>query len=1097
MRYPKHSSEAIKEPSLIKRGLAAVVAVGLVCTMVPVASNLNAFADDEVVADNTANTSTAEGELLVVYSDEAVELESADKATADQSAELLNAGVESQEQVAAPSEDAGALAVVQLSENADTAAAMETIQNMEAVESVQPNFTYSLLGSTSDPYNIGSYSPSRNQYYLADTGVSNAWDHAKTNGNMTVAVLDTGCNLAHEDLAKNVDSELAYDATSGMPLKDAGIANNGDAIGHGTMVAGVISAQADNGIGIAGASYNASVLPVKVFDQNGQCTSASMIAGFKYLEKQIDSGKLNDLKVINISSGYYASNSADKDLALQAEIKKMRDEYGVLTVCAGGNGTQSGTPRTSTCYPSDFPECLSVTALDTTGALASFSDRNECKDISAPGVDILSTSNAGSYATSTGSSMAAPIVSGTAALLWAHNPNLTCSQVVDAILETAEPLPGQKSFGDGTRGALNALAAMKKIDPSITINDDAADLPVVEGDAEENDATENLDKESVMGSSISKEDGFAPEVYDSESTDLTIVPDDMSEAADSWRFDSGQIMDPADMRTDGEPSFSLFSIVQNNGSDMYNWFDNVGGLCPSDGAAKGIDVSKWNGSIDWNAVKNAGVDFAIIRCGYGSNTTSQDDEYFISNVRGCVNAGIPFGMYLYAHATDRAGAANEAQHAIRMINAAESAVGSSSLYASFVLPFYYDMEASSIVGNDYVAIASGFLDTLRGRWDNLGVYANKYWWENYLTDGYFNSYSKWIAQYNTFGLDCRRFNKDNDIWQYSSAGAVPGVNGNVDMNYTHMTSFTKVGVTSGGRVIEDGYYEIASSLDGGKVLDISGSGNYDGANLQLWSKNGTEAQAFYFEYTPDGFYTIYNANSNKVLDVTNSKWFNGVNVQQWSNNGSDAQKWRVDYNNDGTFTITCKCSGRVMDVQYSGTSDGTNIHQWYRNGSAAQKFYMNSLGAEPGSRVSSIKEGADYYISTSLDDWYVVDITNSSPEDGANVQLWSYNASNAQKFRFTYTGDGYYTITSVASGKVLDDYHSDFSDTANIWQYAANGTGAQKWRIIDNGDGTYTFLNKTSGKAMDVRHSGVYEGNNIFQYSSNGTSAQRFKLWLA
>lgn len=117
-------------------------------------------------------------------------------------------------------------------------------------------------------------------------------------GETTVAVIDTGCNYLHPDLAQRVLSAYAWDVTSGTAL-----AANNDRDGHGTNVCGAIAATANNGVYIAGASYNVSILPIKVFDANDECTSAYVIRAVAHVLDLIDAGKVSNLHVINMSLG--------------------------------------------------------------------------------------------------------------------------------------------------------------------------------------------------------------------------------------------------------------------------------------------------------------------------------------------------------------------------------------------------------------------------------------------------------------------------------------------------------------------------------------------------------------------------------------------------------------------------------------------------------------------------------------------------------------------------------------------------------------------------------------------------------------------------
>ena len=191
---------------------------------------------------------------------------------------------------------------------------------------------------------------------------------------------------------------------------------------------------------------------------------------------------------------------------------------------------------------------------------------------------------------------------------------------------------------------------------------------------------------------------------------------------------------------------------------------------------KGIDVSSYQGTIDWSKVKSE-IDFAIIRCGYGDDIESQDDKMFLNNVNGCIENDIPFGVYLYSYAKNLSGSqsiASEIKHCKRMLNKISKK------------PFcvYIDMEDKS---TEYLKkqlltnYALEFCKQMTNEGYKAGVYANENWFKNYLNPSTIASfgYSIWVAKYSD---NKPQITSNYDIWQYSSTGKVNGINGNVDMN---------------------------------------------------------------------------------------------------------------------------------------------------------------------------------------------------------------------------------------------------------------------------------------------------------------------------
>ena len=189
--------------------------------------------------------------------------------------------------------------------------------------------------------------------------------------------------------------------------------------------------------------------------------------------------------------------------------------------------------------------------------------------------------------------------------------------------------------------------------------------------------------------------------------------------------------------------------------------------------AKGLDVSHHQGKIDWEKVSKSDIDFVIIRCGYGNDLTSQDDKYFAQNVAGCEKYNIPYGIYIYSYALSKSDAKSEANHVLRLIKS----TGAKPTY-----PIYIDYEDSSQNGltpKQLGNFATAFFNKTIAAGYKAGVYANLNWWTNKLTDSRFNQWTKWVAQYNS----ACSYTKPYQIWQSTSTGKVPGVNGNADLNF--------------------------------------------------------------------------------------------------------------------------------------------------------------------------------------------------------------------------------------------------------------------------------------------------------------------------
>lgn len=207
----------------------------------------------------------------------------------------------------------------------------------------------------------------------------------------------------------------------------------------------------------------------------------------------------------------------------------------------------------------------------------------------------------------------------------------------------------------------------------------------------------------------------------------------------------------------------------------------VGIISSSNGLVKGIDVSKYQGNINWNQVKASGIEFAIIRVGYRGYGTGAlvEDSKFRQNIQGATNAGLKVGLYFYSQAVNEQEAVEEASMVLRLCK---------SYRISY--PIYFDTEkvandtgrADSIGRAQRTANAVAFCETIRDAGYRPGVYSYASWFYNELNMANLTQYSVWIAQYR----DNLTFNYNYDIWQYTSSGSVPGISGRVDMNVSKL-----------------------------------------------------------------------------------------------------------------------------------------------------------------------------------------------------------------------------------------------------------------------------------------------------------------------
>lgn len=216
-------------------------------------------------------------------------------------------------------------------------------------------------------------------------------------------------------------------------------------------------------------------------------------------------------------------------------------------------------------------------------------------------------------------------------------------------------------------------------------------------------------------------------------------------------------------------------VMENGKKKLYN---SEGKLVA--GASKFvIDISEHNGKIDWAKVKASGVDYVILRCGYGyTDDNSQMDKKFLENALELERLNIPYGVYLFSYGSNVHDAYEEAKYTLNIIKGRKIS-----------LPVYYDLEYSNYVGelskSTYVDMAIAYCETIKKAGYTAGIYANTTYWENKLNDSRLDRYNKWVAEYayaDKYYIDQLSYKGSYHMWQYTSSGTVPGISGRVDLN---------------------------------------------------------------------------------------------------------------------------------------------------------------------------------------------------------------------------------------------------------------------------------------------------------------------------
>lgn len=366
--------------------------------------------------------------------------------------------------------------------------------------------------------------------------------------------------------------------------------------------------------------------------------------------------------------------------------------------------------------------------------------------------------------------------------------------------------------------------------------------------------------------------------------------------------------------------------------------------------AKGvIDVSEWQGDIDWAKAKADGVEGVIIRLGYGWGNNA--DRKAQRNISECKRFGIPFGIYWYSYADTPSIAKEEGAGVVAKLK--RFGVRASDL----AYPVYYDLEKWTWKGhqpptdpNVYNDIVNNWYGALQSAgYKNLGVYSYTSYLQGPLKHADIYAKTTWVAQYGArMGFDS--FPTNSRGWQYTSSGKVGGIRGNVDMNAFGNKEYVNGGSSNDLQAaidvrkmtavtIPNGNYYINVRSKVASSVDIPGGSAADSTAIQLYSGNSSKAQQFTFTRQSDGSYEIVNVNSGKALDVRNGVAENNAVVQQYSRNNSQAQRWFIRDSGAGYY-LQSALGNWVLDLSGGNTANGAAIRLYAPNGTASQLFVV-------------------------------------------------------------------------------------------------------------------------------------------------------------
>ena len=299
-------------------------------------------------------------------------------------------------------------------------------------------------------------------------------------------------------------------------------------------------------------------------------------------------------------------------------------------------------------------------------------------------------------------------------------------------------------------------------------------------------------------------------------------------------------------------------------------------------------------------------------------------------------------------------------------------------------------------------------------------------------------------------------------------------------------------------VLADGTYEIQSALNSNYVLDVASGSLNNGANIQLYMSNSTEAQGWKVSHDEKGYVTFTNVKSGKVLDVNGGVAGNSKNIQQYSSQFIADQKWIVIKDGNSYQIVSALDSNYCIDLSSAKVANSSNIQLYESNGTNAQRWKFTAFKTnrekldDLASLNASFMEDGIYYIKNRNVN-YALDVTSASKNDGANVQLYSFNETKAQRWIVSHDTKGYVLLQNEGSGKFLTVSSNTASNSVNIYQYSNLNSYSQRWIIMFDDTGSIKIVSALDSKyVIDIYSAKIQNESNIQLYQSNNTVAQQW-----
>ena len=591
---------------------------------------------------------------------------------------------------------------------------------------------------------------------------------------------------------------------------------------------------------------------------------------------------------------------------------------------------------------------------------------------------------------------------------------LCASALLQPMAVYAATLQAQQPAAEATdaSGAQDSSAEDVSDDTANEVSKDADSADAAQDEATPADA---VDEDQTAN----EEDAAAPESLDAgdeQTADGTVIGDS---EANSWRYQNGELR--SDLRDDNATDLGVESRSMHE--------------MPEGATLQGIDVSGYQKDIDWQKVKDAGIDFAILKIG-NINAREPDgwytDSRFQRNLSECERLGIPYGVYAYSYAKNADDAVKGANHIIALLEGHKP-----------TLPVYLDLEDNSIKDTDHATIATAFCNTISAAGYTPGIYASASWFKNILTDPCFTNsgWGIWTAQYwygqrydASLGLG-PEYPAKFDCWQYSILSTVPGIDGYCDINYWYKDGFS----SSNGKTYSFTGVKLSKSEEvlKGDTVSVSAevAGETDGLQYKFyWQKQGTGADA----------------EISGVIAGPSDK---------------SSAEWTVD--EGGTYKVSCD----VIDSEGIVTKSTTcNVERFTVDGLEAPSSARAGKGVSLKAKVSGDASGLKYKFVWQKDGWKKWGVVGGSSQDSPEA---------------TWTPDepGDYTVTL----DVIDGSKAKHA-TARIEvykKYLIKGVSLE----TEDGDvatvgSNCTIKVESEGDTSGLKYKFVWEKNNWSQWGS-------------